>query len=280
MTEQVNFINTHEQKVDNFYATGLTEFHDHNGGYLNFGLWDKDNTYIQAAEHLIHTLGSHIGLNKKSHVLDVACGMAPQCVYLNKHFGAKIDAIDITWKHVEIANERIQKEKLQQEIQVHHASATNLPFKNNTFTHVTGVEGQPHFNTREDFLGEAYRVLKKGGILGLTDYTIERKPRTLWEGLLLWAAVKLWQCRKENEYSIEVYKEKLKKKGFKNITIEDIGARVIPGYVMFQRKKETRRKLKNVRGTLVTYGGLLIDHFMYQIYKKGIMTYVLVRAEK
>jgi len=271
----------HEGKVEQFYATGITDYHDHNGGYLNFGLWENGTTdYVVAAENLIHRIGSMTDMGKTSKVLDVACGMAPQCVYLHKTFGAEIHGIDVTWKHVELGQQRVKKAGVSKYVEISHGSATKLPFDESSFSHVTGVEGQPHFNTRDDFLGEAFRVLQPGGRLGLSDYTIERKPRSLYEKFLLWAAIKLWACRKENAYSSEVYRQKLKETGFTKIEIKSIGDSVIPGYIHFQRQKETIKQLKKVRGWFGTYGGLLIDYFMNQIFKRGIMAYVLVTAEK
>ena len=62
------------------------EFH---GGYLNFGWWEKTDTYLEAAETLVQIMAKTLGLNNQSKLLDVACGMGAQDVYIHRHFGTE-----------------------------------------------------------------------------------------------------------------------------------------------------------------------------------------------
>src|SRR5687768_13475132 len=80
----------HEHFVESFYGTGVEKYGDFHNGYLNFGLWEEGNTdYIKAAENMVHRIGTMLGVNKESLVLDVACGMGTQDVYLAKTFNPK-----------------------------------------------------------------------------------------------------------------------------------------------------------------------------------------------
>ena len=66
----------HERKVENLYSGGVENFADWHNGYLNFGLWENGIVdYIKAAENLVHRMGSILGLNETSKLLDVAPGM-------------------------------------------------------------------------------------------------------------------------------------------------------------------------------------------------------------
>jgi len=271
---------THELGVENFYGTLITDYHDYHGGYLNFGYWETTDNYMVAAKELVNKVGTLAQLDNKSKVLDVACGMAPQCVQLHKNYGSEIVGLDVTWPHVEIARRRIEKEKLQHKITIQHGSATKMPFEDTSFTHIISIEGGAHFNTREDFFKESARVLKKGGVMTISDYAIKRPPKKLWEKLVIKAAIKLWHGHKENAYGKEVFKEKLKQAGFTNIKYLEVGKHVIPGYYQEQLKKESIQGVRRVRGWFAAYPGLIIDYVMNKAFTTGLLEYVFVRAEK
>jgi len=98
----------HERKVENLYSGGVENFADWHNGYLNFGLWENGIAdYIKAAENLVHRMGSILGLNETSKLLDVATGMGTQDIYLLNNFAPQsIDGLDVTWKHIEHGRRR------------------------------------------------------------------------------------------------------------------------------------------------------------------------------
>jgi len=271
----------HEAGVERFYGTGVEKYGDFHGGYLNFGLWEQGiENYVQAAEHLVTQMGKMLGLNAQSRLLDVACGMGAQDILLHRIFGCTIDALDVTWKHVELATRRVSETGVQNRVRIHHGTATKLPFDDAAFTHVMSVEGPEHFNTREDFFKEAYRVLTPGGVMVLSDYNLHRKPRTIWERLVVEAARILWHVPRANYDTIDSYKMKLERNGFRKVVIQEIGEQVIPGYYLEQQRPETKKSLRRIRGFIGRYGGALVDRAVYKAFKAGLINYILVRAEK
>lgn len=271
---------SHEKKVEGFYGTGLSGFHDYHGGYLNFGWWKETKDYLQAAEQLVGKVAELLRLDKKSRLLDVACGMGAQDVLIHKAFGCEIDAVDVTWKHVMLARERVAMAKLWNKVRVHHGSATQLSFPERSFSHVMCIEGLPHFNTREAFFKEAFRVLRPGGRVAFADYTLKRKPKGLFEWGVLRAAARLWHVPKENWDTAEEYEAKLRSAGFSKVSIQEVGEHVIPGYYFEQQRPETRKECEKIRGYWATHAGWVIDYLVYKLYKDGLMEYVFVKAEK
>ncbi len=82
--------NSHENGVQNFYSAGLHSYHDYHRGYLNFGYWENNEiSYEEAADSLVKKLGTLLGLNEDSELLDVGCGMGPQDIYLFNLFQPK-----------------------------------------------------------------------------------------------------------------------------------------------------------------------------------------------
>ncbi len=275
---------TQEEGVEKFYATAITGFHNYHGGYLNFGYWARPGiSYEEAATDLIKLLGQKLGLNSDSHLLDVGCGMGSQDVYLSRTFSPKkIDALDVTWKHIEIARERARREQVgTDKLEFHHGTAVRLPFAAESFTHLLSVEAPEHFNTREDFFQEAWRVLQPQGVMVLADYTLAQKPKNIGRRIFLNFARSIWHVPRANVYNNDIYREKLLAQGFHNVTIENVGKLTIPGYYFEHRKWEQIKKMRRLRGFWKgVVGGFLIDFGVYYAYKIGICEYVLVRAEK
>lgn len=283
MDERVTWgSDSHERKVERFYDHGVTRYADFHQGYLNFGLWEEGiKEYVEAAENLVKRLGKLLGLGQESQLLDVACGMGTQDVFLAQTFQPKsIDAVDLTWNHLQHGVRRAKEACMENCVQFHHGTAVALPFPDNHFTHVMSVEGPEHFDTREKFMHEARRVLKPGGVFAVSDYTLKRPPQTRFERLVVAAARKFWQVPRENVHSKEVYAEKLEGAGFRNITIEEIGALVIPGYFWNQMRPDVRKSLRKIRGVVSERFGIILDQLVYRAFTMGLMEYVLVRAEK
>jgi erythromycin 3''-O-methyltransferase len=272
----------HERKVENLYGGGVENYIDHHNGYLNFGLWEKGITdYVKAAENLVHRMGTVLGLNQTSKLLDVAPGMGTQDIYLFENFAPlSIDGLDVTWGHIEHGRRRAREAHIEERVHFHHGTATQIPFPDESFTHILSIEGPEHFDTREKFLHEAHRVLQPGGLIAMADFIVKREPRNVVEKIVAEAARKLWQVPRANVYDAKVYEEKMRSAGFDDIEIKEMGAAVIPGYYFEQMKPETIRAISKIRGFALARLGLLLDVAVYRGFTMGLLEYVLVRGER
>jgi microcystin synthetase protein McyJ len=272
----------YKKSTEKFFAHGVENWDDYHNNYLNFGLWENGiKTYIDASHNLLTRVGKKIGLNSRSSLLDVACGMGSQDRFFIKQFNCKfIEAVDLTKKHIDIAVSKLRDSDYKNRIRYWIGNACHLKFKDSSFTHVTGIEGPVNFCTREDFLKEAYRVLKPNGKIGMSDFYLVRMPRLRWKVLFMKFFAKQWHIPWENVYGLKIYKKKLEDIGFVDIDLEAVGDKVIPGYYFDQRKRSVINKLKKIRGRYYTWLGMLLDWFTYRLYKRGIIGYVLVSATK
>jgi len=272
----------HERKVENLYGGGIENYLAHHDGYLNFGLWEEGiPDYIRAAENLVHRMGTILGLNEQSRLLDVAPGMGTQDIYLSQNFSPlSIDGLDVTWGHVEHGRRRAQEAHLEDRVRFSHGTATEIPFPDGSFTHVLSIEGPEHFDTREKFLHEAWRVLQPGGVIAMADFIVKREPRNLVEKVVAEAARSLWKVPRANVYTAEVYSEKMRGTGFEKIKMQEMGALVIPGYYFEQMRPETIKAITRIRGFMLARLSLLLDIAVYRGFTMGLLEYVLVRGER
>jgi microcystin synthetase protein McyJ len=274
----------HHERVQNFYGNILVDYHEYHKGYLTFGLWRNQTTkevitkFEDAAENLYAELGERLELTPEANLLDVACGMASQDVFLYNRFKCNITAVDLLDKHINIGKQRMAKAGLTDRVKLVHASATNLPFENETFSHVLCVEGGPHMHTREQFWRETMRVLKPGGHFAFSETTILKKDANFLTKLAFRITAYLWRCSLDNMYDNDEYIRKLEQIGFTNIQLDGTNLDVYPDY---QRSSwEDREQLYQVRGRLVTWGGAIIDVFLRALSEAELIDYVLVKGQK
>lgn len=174
--------------------------------FLNFGYWDEyTKNQRQACENLMEKLLSFIP-TKSGTILDVACGKGATTAYLLKYYPPEnVIGINISEKQLETARANAPRCTFLL------MDASNLGFPDNSFDNILCVEAAFHFYTREKFLQEAYRVLKQGGRLVLSDIltTLEGERNT--------------ESRTEKNYvkNLEEYKAIFHRAGFNELEIVD-----------------------------------------------------------
>jgi SAM-dependent methyltransferase len=143
-------------------------------GYSNFGYWLEGTADgAQAGDQLVDKL---IGLlpEKRGTVLDVACGEGGTTRRLSKHFAAgSITGINICKRQLGRARARLPQNDF------FCMDAVTMGFEDNSFDNVFCQEAAFHFHSREKFLAEAFRVLKPGGYVVLSDMLFHQMPSFL-----------------------------------------------------------------------------------------------------
>ena len=282
---------THEKKVENFYSTGINrERLDHekidsiDRGFLSFGYWDKGTkSYLEAATNLVNFVIKNSKLKKKDRILNVACGYGTETFVFYDRFAPElIEGIEITKIHVDIANEKARKMGLADKIRFRYGDACEPGYPDESFSCILGIEGPAHFNSREKFFEEAFRVLETGGELLMTDIILGRKfnKGEKLQVLILKCVAKLWVYPKVNWVDEEGYKIQLEKAGLRVDCLEKIGDRVIPGFAGNCFNIKTIKTRSAHRGFLSIIGLNIISFMLSYIYKKGLIEYIFVKAQK
>jgi ubiquinone/menaquinone biosynthesis C-methylase UbiE len=181
-------------------------------GYSNFGYWGpgvRDGR--SACDHLVDRLLDHLS-EPVTDILDVACGEAGTTNRIKQRFrSSSLTAVNISPKQLARASAHCADVKFLQ------MDATDLDFDDASFDVVVCIEAAYHFHTREAFLREAFRVLRPGGSILLTDGIMRRSPG--W-----WArriVPDLATIPKDNLIDRESYERMLQDIGFCELKIED-----------------------------------------------------------
>jgi microcystin synthetase protein McyJ len=243
--------------------------------WLNLGYWKNAHTYPEAASAMARLLGDALQLRAEDKLLDVGFGFAEQdFLWLAEYGVSHITGVNITPLQVEHARERAAERNLSDRLELLVGSATEMQFDTNTFTKVSALECAHHFQTREQFFAEAFRVLKPGGRLGLCDGVPQPgQPLTFFTKLVL----RRWASPVENFYDRDEYARKLAAIGFTNIKVRSICEDVYPATLTYSKLRRSGVSLDEARVSLSPED---VAKGLKEWNKLGITDYVLVTADK
>jgi MPBQ/MSBQ methyltransferase len=146
------------------------ELYEHSG-YFNFGYWEAGiETQLQACENLMERLMSFLP-ERGGRLVDMACGMGATTAYFQQHYPEMlVIGINLSQKQLHLAN------KAHPGILFTLMDAAYPALADDSAEVVMCIEAAFHFHTRQQFLAEAYRILKPGGVLVLADIFFNRLP--------------------------------------------------------------------------------------------------------
>lgn len=182
--------------------------------YANCGYWDDGiDSGHAAGDRLVDVSLRGIDAAGVGDVLEVACGHGGATARLASHFPtAAITATGINTEQLAHARQRAPS------VQFDAADPVALPYANESFDVLACFEAAFHFDTREQFLAEACRVLRPGGWLVMSDLLLARATQFMPAANYL--------------TGVAAYRRVLDQAGFTRIDVEDITE---PGWRSFRR---------------------------------------------
>jgi cyclopropane fatty-acyl-phospholipid synthase-like methyltransferase len=175
-------------------------------GYFNVGYWTPDTPDLRAAcDRLVDEVleGVPVGSHR---ILDAGCGLGSGTRRIGRRRPeASVLAGNISVWQLTRARERGVASTVAMD-------AVHLPVRSAALDAVVAIESSQHFDTRAAFLAEAFRVLRPGGVLSMTDMLFSDAD-----------VIGPWMIPAANRLtSITAYQQALGESGFRQTTVTDV----------------------------------------------------------
>jgi len=202
-------------------------------------LWPHDQDHyggIAATD----TLAQAASIGPGTRVADFCAGLGGTVRYLAHRYGADVTGIELTASRVAAAQELIALLGLQQSARVRQGNVMEAPLADHSVDVVVSQEALCHVPDRRRALAEAFRVLRPGGRLAMTDW-IANTPLSSTDAKLMWDGMAIQPLE-----TLSSYRDIARDAGFDVQSATDLtgdwGPILQQRLAMYQRLREEARQ--------------------------------------
>lgn len=142
---------------------------------MHYGFWDKDTKNLHEA--LINenkAVAEALDIQKDDIILDAGCGVGGTAIWIAENYGVKVTGIGIVKKQNELAKKYAKERGLESLVNFQIKDFCDTGLASESFDKIYAIESVCHAKNKDDFIKEAFRLLKPGGMLCVCDYFLNR----------------------------------------------------------------------------------------------------------
>jgi SAM-dependent methyltransferase len=246
-------------------------------GWLNLGLWEGDGSDAAeapvAVRRLVETLAAE--LPRDGSILDVGNGLGVQDPLIARIAApSSLVALNITRSQLVAGRASLAEAGA---IPV-NGDATRIPLRGGSVDGVISVEAAFHFRSRRRFFAEAFRVLRPGGVLSMSDLPTKRMPRGPVEALAALTQLRVWGLRASTAVSAVEIEAMVRVAGFENVRTQLVGDRTIGPALRFARGRLDEDEVDAPLAMRLAVRAMLAQTEL--LWRNGLVDYLLLRATK